>query len=55
MRRDIRRQRDDHKMPAAPVLPNNYKVTNREDRFLLFDSGVGDVNRLIIFAINNAI
>ena len=55
MRRDIRRQRDDHKMPAVPVLPNNYKVTNRGDRFLLFDSGVGDVNRLIIFATNDAI
>ena len=36
MRRNIRRQRDYHSMPAAPqrrkdipVLPNNYQVTNR--------------------------
>ena len=61
-RRNIRRQRDGHNMPAVPqrrkdipVLPNNYQVTNRGDRFLLFDSGVGDVNRLIIFATNDAI
>ena len=62
MRRNIRRQRDDHNMPAVPqqredipVLPNNYQITNRGDRFLLFDSGVGDVNRLILFATNDAI
>ena len=62
MRRNILRQRDDHDMPAVPqrrqdisVLPNNYQVTNRGDSFLLFDSGVGDVNRLIIFATNDAI
>ena len=62
MRRNIRCQRDDHNMPAVPqrredipVLPNNYQVTNREDRFFLFDSGVGDVNRLIIFATHDAI
>ena len=62
MRRNICRQRDDHNMPAVPqrrkdipVLPNNYQVTNRGDRFLLFDSGVGDVNLLIIFATNDAI
>ena len=48
-------------MPAVPqrredipVLPNNYQI-NRGDRFLLFDCGVGDVNRLIIFATNDAI
>ena len=62
MKHNIRRQRDDHNMPAVrqqregiPVLPNNYQVTNRGDRFLLFNSCVGDVNRLIIFAINDAI
>ena len=49
-------------MPAVPprredipVLPNNYQLTNRGDRFLLFDSGVEDVKRLIIFATNDAI
>ena len=62
MRRNSRRQRDDHNMAAVPqrrkgipVLPNNYQVRNRRDRFLLFDSGVGDVNRLIIFATNDAV
>ena len=62
MRRNIHRQRDDHNMPAVPqrrkdilFLPNNYQVTNRGDHFLLFDSSVGDVNRLIIFAANDAI
>ena len=62
MRRNIRRQRDDHNMPAVPqrredipVLPNNYQITNKGDHFLLSDSGVGDVNRLIIFATNDAI
>ena len=38
-----------------PFLPNNYQVTNRGDRFLLFGSGIGDVNRLILFATNDAI
>ena len=62
MRCNIRRQRDDHNMPAVPqrredipVLPNNYQIKNRGNRFLLFDSGVGDVNRLIIFATNDAL
>ena len=62
MRCNIRRQRDDHNMPAVPqrredipVRPNNYQIKNRGNRFLLFDSGVGDVNRLIIFATNDAL
>ena len=62
IRRNIHHQRDDHNMPGVPqrredipFLPNNYQVTNRGDRFLLFDSGIGDVNRLIIFATNDAI
>ena len=49
-------------MPAVPqrredipVLPNNYQLKNRGDCFLLFDSGVEDVKRLIIFATNDAI
>ena len=61
MRRNIRRQGDDHNMPAVPqrredilVLPNNYQVTIRGYCFLLFDCDVGDVNRLIIFATNDA-
>ena len=62
MRRNIRHQRDDLNMPAVPqrredipVLTNNYQITNRGNRFPLFDSGAGDMNRLIIFATNDAI
>ena len=38
-----------------PVLPNDFQRTDRGDRFLLFDSGVGDINRIIIFATDNSI
>ena len=51
IRRNIHHQRDDHNMPGVPqrredipFLPNNNQVTNRGDRFLLFDGGIGDVN-----------
>ena len=62
MRHNIRRQRDDHNMPAIPQrreyipdIRNNYQVTNRGDRFLLFDNGVGYVNHLIIFATKDSV
>ena len=62
MRCNICHQRDDHNMPVVPqqredipVLPNNYQVMNKEDRFLLFDSDAEDVNHLIILATNDAI
>ena len=32
------------------ILVFNCQVKNRGDRFLLFDSSIGDVNRLIMFA-----
>ena len=36
---------------AAEILvPEKYKVTLKQEPFLLFDSGYGDVNRMIIFA-----
>jgi len=38
-----------------PNLPNNYQITHRGDRFLMHDSGVGDVDRLIVFATDDAI
>lgn len=63
VRRNIRRQRENNNdmppIPASredmPVLPDDFQRTERGDRFLLFDSGVGDVNRIIIFATDNAI
>lgn len=62
MRRNIRRQRQEHNVQPIPqrreeipVLPNGYQITNRGDRFLLHDSGVGDVNRIIVFATDDAI
>ena len=62
MRRNIRRQRDDHNIPVVPqrredipVLPNNNQIMNRGNRFLLLNSDVGDVSHLIIFATNDAI
>ena len=43
MRHNIRRQRDDHNMPAVPqqkedipVLPNNYQITNRRSLSLIW-------------------
>ena len=30
-------------------------MTGTDERFLLFDSGVGDINRMLIFATNNGI
>lgn len=63
VRRNIRRHREnDNDMPPVPAsrevmppLPDVLQRTERGDRFLLFDSGVGDVNRMIIFATDNAI
>jgi len=62
MRRTIRHQRRDNQRPgnpvnraAIPVLPMEYQVTANNDQFLLFDSGVDDENRMLIFASNQAI
>ena len=35
---------------AEIIVPEKYKVTLKQEPFLLFDSGYGDVNRMIIFA-----
>ena len=37
------------------VLPIEYQMTGTGERFLLFDSGVGNTNRMSIFATNGAI
>ena len=57
MIRNIRRQRDDQpnipqRKEDIPVLPRNYQVTNRRDRFLWCNSSTGDT---IIFGTNDAI
>ena len=57
VRRTIRRYRANVGDPInprdranIPVLPNEFTLTNNGNRFLLHDSGVGDPNRLLIFA-----
>jgi len=51
MRRNIRRNRDEHNMPPIPQrrdeipnLPNDYQITHRQIVFLLHDSGVGKLS-----------
>ena len=62
MRRNIHRQRGQNNMPPIPqrreeipALLHQYQITNRGDQFLLFDSGVGDIDRMLIFTTNDAI
>ena len=57
IRRANCRLRDNEGNPAnpvdrasIPVIPNEFQTTDRGDRFLLYDSGVGDVNRILLFA-----
>ena len=62
MRRSIRNQRQDrnqHQNPitraAIPETPQESRQTQYGERFLFFDSGVGDKNRLILFGAEHAI
>ena len=63
IRRTVRRYRAGNAgLPAnpqnragVPAIPNNFAVTTNGDRFLLFDSGVGDANRIIMFATDQAL
>ena len=57
VRRTMRYREGDPGIPAnpqnranVPVIPNDLEITNNGNRFLLYDSGVGDANRIIIFA-----
>ena len=58
IRRTIRRYRENNPdLPAnpqnraqIPVLPNELQTTTDGNNFLLYDSGVGDANRIIMFA-----
>ena len=61
LKRTIRNQRKEDQpinpiaRAAIPVLPMQYQETLNGERFLLFDSGPGDENRLLIFATDQAI
>ena len=37
------------------MLPPEYQMTETGKRFLLFDSGVEDINRMFVFATNDRI
>ena len=37
------------------MLPHDYQMAETGERFLLFDSGVGDINIMFIFATNDEI
>ena len=52
--RAVRQERNLPPLPlnctAIPVLPHQYQVTENGDQFLLFDSGVGDAERILLFS-----
>ena len=55
--RAIHSQRKDNGFPPTPlrredipVLPERYQVAKAGEQFLIFDSGVGDNERILIFA-----
>ena len=57
LKRTIHSQRKDNDLPPTPlrredipVLPERYQVTKAGEQFLIFDSGVGDNERILIFA-----
>ena len=61
-RRNIRRQRQEKTIlpnplskEDVPVLPYEYQIIGAGERFLPFDGGVGDINKMFIFATNDAI
>ena len=60
LRRKIRCQRQEQNIlpnptrkEDMPVLPHEYHMTGTGKRFFSFDSGVGDINRMFIFATND--
>ena len=62
LRRNILRQRQEQntlpnppRKEDVPVLAHEYQMTGTSERFLLFDSGAGDLDIMFIFATNNGI
>ena len=61
-RRNIRHSRQDRNMPPTPAyredisdLPQAYHTTTNGDPFLLYDRGIGDEERIFIFASQDAL
>ena len=60
-RRNIRQRQEQNflsnplRKEDVPMLPHEYKMTGAAKRFLLSDSGVGDINRMFIFATNDGV
>ena len=57
LKRNIRHAREERNMlpnpqtrEEIPVLPKEYQTTTNGDQFLVFDSGIGDPERIFIFA-----
>ena len=42
-------------LQEIPDLPHDYQMTGAGERLLLFDSGIGDTNRMFIFPTNDTI
>ena len=62
LRGNIRRQQWEQNILSNPprredvlVLPHEHQMTGTGERFLPFDSGVGNINTLFIFATNDGI
>ena len=58
--RNIRLQRQEQRMlpnpprkEDVPLLPHEYQMTGTGERYLIFDSGVGNINRMFIFTTND--
>ena len=61
LRPNIRQRQEQNFLSNPPrkedvlMLPYEYQMTGAAKRFLLFDSGVGDINRMFIFATNDGV
>ena len=62
LKRTIHSQRKDNDLPPAPlrredipVLPGRYQVTQAGEQFMIFDRGVGDNERILIFVTQQGI
>ena len=60
LRQNIRRQRQEKIILSVPQrkedyasVTHEYRMTGTGERFLLFDSGLGDINRMFLFPTNN--
>jgi len=60
LRKNICHSRQEGDLPAKcrediPVLPEEFQLTRYGSQFLIFDSGVGDPQRMFIFASEHSI